>query len=171
MSHFLAVLVCLLMLAGCGAPQRNTPVPPEPASTPSTEQERTETPLPVYEALEGGSYWQPSGGTQAFRLAVHTLLREKRRLRYHIVQNQAQSGAFLSVAIDNTFLVKDKAIGKVQPTAPLLISDELDISSVLRAPGHYELTFTLKVIDTPEKGWLLRKIELIGVDGTLQPHF
>ncbi len=171
MYHFLALLVGMLILAGCGVPQQVTPVAVEPAIDLPTEQENNAAVPPVSEALRGGSYWPAHGGTQAFGFEVHKLLSEKLRLRYQIVQNQVKSGAFLSVAIHNTFLVKDKAIGKVQPAAPVLISDELDISSVISAPGQYDITFTLKVIDTPEKGWSLRKIELIGVEGTLQPRF
>lgn len=114
-------------------------------------------------------YWQGNAFTQTltYRLDVRKLFREKITLRYEILQDAARVGAFLSVAINNTSLIRNRAIGAVQPAEPLLIADEIDVSSVLRAPGQYELTFTLEVVNIMEDAWLLRKLYLIGAEGTL----
>lgn len=114
-------------------------------------------------------YWQGNTFTQTltYQLNVTKLFREKITLRYEILQDTARVGAFLSITLNNTALIKNRAIGTVQPAEPLLIADEIDVSSVLRAPGQYELTFTLEVVNIMQDAWLLRKLELIGVEGTL----
>lgn len=115
------------------------------------------------------SYWQGNNFTQTltYRLNVRKLFREKLTLRYEILQDAARAGAFLSIAINDTPLIRNRAIGTVQPAAPLLIEGEVDVSSVLRAPGQYELTLTLEVVNIMQDAWLLQKLELIGAEGTL----
>ena len=58
-------------------------------------------------------------------------------------------------------------MGVVQPEGPLTIADEVDVSSVLTVPGNYELSLTLEVVNVMEDAWLLQKLTLIGVEGTL----
>ena len=48
-----------------------------------------------------------------------------------------------------------------------MIGDEVDVSSVITAPGNYELSLTLEIVNVMEDAWLLRKLTFIGVEGTL----
>lgn len=114
-------------------------------------------------------YWQGNTRIQTltFRVNVDEVFRDNIRLRYEILQDTARTGASLSIAINDTFVDQDRAIGAVQPAGPLLIADEVDVSSVLRAPGNYELTLTLEIFNVMEDAWLLQKLTLIGVEGTI----
>ena len=114
-------------------------------------------------------YWQGNTFTQTltYRLNVEELFRENITLRYEILQETARAGAFLSIAINGTNVIRDRAIGAVQPDGPLIIADEVDVSSILTAPGNYELTLTLEIVNVMEDAWLLQKLTLIGVEGTL----
>ena len=114
-------------------------------------------------------YWQGNTFTQTltYRLNVREIFRDNIRLRYEILQDTARAGAFLSIAIDGTSVARNQAIGTVQPAEPLLIADDVDVSRILTAPGNYELTLTLEVVNVMEDAWLLRKLTLIGVEGTI----
>ena len=114
-------------------------------------------------------YWQGNSFTQSlsFRLNVQQILQNNLRLRYDILQDRARTGAFLSISIDGTAVVRNRAIGEVQPPEMIPIADEVDVSAVIREPGSYELTLTLEVVDVMEDAWLLRKLTLIGAEGTI----
>ena len=114
-------------------------------------------------------YWQGNSFTQSlsFRLNVHQVIQKNLRLRYDILQDTARTGAFLSISINGTSVVRNRAIGEVQPQEMLLIADEVDVSSVIREPRNYELVLTLEVVDVMEDAWLLRKLTLIGAEGTI----
>ena len=114
-------------------------------------------------------YWQGNTFTQTltYRLKVEELFRDNITLRYEILQDTARVGAFLSIAINGTNVVRDRAIGAVQPAEMLLVADDVDVSSIITAPGNYELSLTLEVVNVMEDTWLLRKLTLIGVEGTI----
>ncbi len=114
-------------------------------------------------------YWQGNSFTQSlsFRLNVQQILQNNLRLRYDILQDAARTGAFLTISIDGTSVVRNRAIGEVQPPEMIPIADEVDVSSIIREPGNYELTLTLEVLDVMEDAWLLRKLTLIGAEGTI----
>ena len=114
-------------------------------------------------------YWQGNTFTQtlSFRLQVDEIFRENIKLRYEILQDTARAGAFLSIAINDTSVVQNRSIGAVQPNEPQMIGDEVDVSSVITAPGNYELSLTLEIVNVMEDAWLLRKLTFIGVEGTL----
>lgn len=114
-------------------------------------------------------YWQGNAFTQTltYRINVREIFRDNIRLRYEILQDTARAGAFLSIAIDGTSVARNRAIGVVQPAEPQMIADEVDVSSILTAPGNYELTLTLEIVNMMEDAWLLRKLTLIGVEGTI----
>ena len=114
-------------------------------------------------------YWQGNSFTQtlSFRLNVQQIIQENLRLRYDILQDTARTGAFLSISINGSSVVRNRAIGEVQPLEMIPIADEVDVSSVIREPGNYELTLTLEVVNVMEDAWLLRKIMLIGAEGTI----
>ncbi|MYI95149.1 hypothetical protein F4083_12665 [Candidatus Poribacteria bacterium] len=100
-------------------------------------------------------------------MKVDEIFRENIKLRYEILQDTARAGAFLSITINSISVVQDRTIGAVQPNEPQMIGDEIDVSSVITAPGNYELSLTLEIVNVMEDAWLLRKLTLIGVEGTL----
>ena len=116
-------------------------------------------------------YWQGNSFTQSlsFRLNVQRIIQNNLRLRYDILQAAEGTGAFLTISINGTSVEQDRAraIGEVQPPEMILIADEVDVSSVIREPGNYELTLTLEVVDRRENAWLLKKLTLIGAEGTI----
>ena len=114
-------------------------------------------------------YWQGNTFTQtlSFRLQVDEIFRENIKLRYEILQDTARAGAFLRITINDISVVRNRTIGTVQPDEPQMIGDEIDVSSVITAPGNYELSLTLEIVNVMEDAWLLRKIMLIGVEGTI----
>ncbi len=114
-------------------------------------------------------YWQGNTFTQTltYRLNVEELFRDNIRLRYEILQDTARAGAFLSITINGVSVMRNRAIGVVQPDGPLTIADDLDVSRIITAPGNYELSLTLEVVNVMEDAWLLRKLTLIGVEGTI----
>lgn len=114
-------------------------------------------------------YWQGNSFTQSlsFRLNVQRIIQNNLRLRYDILQDTARTGAFLSISIDGVSVVRNRAIGEVQPLEMIPFADEVDVSSVIREPGNYELTLTLEVVNVMADAWLLRKLTLIGATGTI----
>jgi len=114
-------------------------------------------------------YWQGSTFSQtlSFRLNIEELFRDNITLRYEILQDTAQAGAFLSIAIDGTSVIQDKRIGSVQPARMMSIADDVDVSSIISAPGNYELTLSLEIVNVMEDAWLLQKLTIIGAEGTL----
>ncbi len=114
-------------------------------------------------------YWQGNTFTQTltYRLNVEELFRENITLRYEILQDTALAGAFLNIAINGISVVRNREIGDVQPTEQLLTAGDVDVSSIITAPGNYELTLTLEVVNVMQDAWLLRKLTFIGVEGSL----
>ncbi len=114
-------------------------------------------------------YWQGNSFTQSltFQLNVQKVIQNNLRLRYDILQDTARTGAFLSISINGASVVRNRAIGEVQPLEMIPIADEVDVSSVIREPGNYELTLTLEVVNVMENAWLLRRLTLIGAEGTI----
>lgn len=114
-------------------------------------------------------YWQGNTFTQTlkYRLNVEEVFLDNIRLRYEILQETARTGAFLTISIDDTRIVRNRDIGVVQPDGPLLIADEVDVSSILQSPGVYELTLSLEIVNVMQDSWLLQKLTIIGVEGSL----
>ncbi len=114
-------------------------------------------------------YWQGPNFTQTltYSLNVDEIFRENIKLRYEILQDTARAGAFLSIAINGISVGQGRTIGAVTPDEPQMIGDEIDVSSVITVPGNYELTLTLDIVNVMEDAWLLRKLTIIGVEGTL----
>ena len=114
-------------------------------------------------------YWQGNSFTQSltFQLNVQQVIQNNLRLRYDILQDTARTGAFLSISINGASVVRNRAIGEVQPLEMIPIADEVDVSSVIREPGNYELSLTLEVVSVMQDAWLLRKLTLIGAEGTI----
>jgi hypothetical protein len=114
-------------------------------------------------------YWQGNTFTQTltYRLNVEELFRDNITLRYEILQDTARAGAFLTITINDTPVIRNRAIGIVQPAEPFLIADDVDVSRIITAPDTYELSLTLEVVNVMEDAWLLRKLTLIGVEGTI----
>ena len=114
-------------------------------------------------------YWKGNTFTQqlTFKLSVHEIHRENITLRYEILQDSARIGAFLSIAINDTNIIQDNLIGTVQPDEPVTVIDDIDVSHIITDTGIYEIKMTLDVIDVMDNAWLLKKLILIGLDGTL----
>lgn len=114
-------------------------------------------------------YWKGNTFTQelTFRLSVQEIHRENVTLRYEILQDSAKIGAFLSIAINDTNILQDNLIGTVQPDEPMIVIDDIDVSHIITDTGLYEIKMTLDVVDVMENAWLLKKLILIGLDGTL----
>lgn len=114
-------------------------------------------------------YWVGNTFTQklAFRLNVEEIFRENITLRYEILQDTTSAGAFLSIDINNTPVIQNRAIGTVQPAQELLIADDVDVSTIVSSTGSYEVTLTLEIVNMMEDSWLLRQLTFIGVEGTL----
>ena len=114
-------------------------------------------------------YWQGNTFTQtlSYRLNVEEIFRDNITLRYEILQDTARAGAFLTITINDTPVIRNRAIGEVQPAEMLLIADDVDVSRIITAPDNYELALTLEVVNVMEDAWFLRKLTLIGVEGTI----
>lgn len=114
-------------------------------------------------------YWQGNTFTQTlkYRLNVDEVFLDNIRLRYEILQETARTGAFLTISIDDTTIVRNRDIGEVQPDGPVLIADEVDVSSILQSSGVYELKLTLEIVNVMQDAWLLQKLTIIGVEGSL----
>lgn len=115
------------------------------------------------------SYWQGNTFTQSltYRVNIEKIFRDDITLQYEILQDTARAGVFLTITINDIPVVRNRAIGDVQPADQLLIADDVDISSNIIGPGTYEFIFTLDVVNVMEDAWLLRKLTLIGVEGTI----
>ncbi|MDE0484260.1 MAG: hypothetical protein OXI67_16895 [Candidatus Poribacteria bacterium] len=114
-------------------------------------------------------YWQGNTFTQTltYRLNIEEIFRDNITLRYEILQDTARAGAFLTITLNGTPVIRNRAIGAVQPAEMLLIADGVDVSRIITAPGNYELALTLEVVNVMEDAWLLRKLTLIGAEGTI----
>ena len=117
--------------------------------------------------VESGQHWANDGFKQklAYQVNVEAIIRPDVKLQYEILQDRAAAGAFLSIEVNNTVFAKDVAIGSVQPTNHL-ITDGINVSSVINAPGQYEIVLTLVVVKVVERGWQLQNTVLVGVKGS-----
>ena len=119
-------------------------------------------------SIASNTHWAGQDETLVLKYQVNVtqILRPTVTLRYELLQNAAKTGAFLSVEVNGGLLVEEEAIGEVQPVGKPVITGEVDVSGIIASPGAYELTLTLVVVNVVERGWLLQKAELIGVEGS-----
>ena len=119
-------------------------------------------------SIDSRAYWQGEDFTQnlKYQVEVTQLFRPDVKLRYEILQDRAQTGAFLSIHINNTPLVEDMAIGSVRPAEKQIVQGEIDASEVVTTLGRYEIIFTLVVVQAVEQGWQLQDAKLIGAQGS-----
>ena len=82
-----------------------------------------------------------------------------------VIDTEVVAGAFLSIEVDNTVLPKYVGIGSVQPSNHS-ITDGINVSSVINAPGQSEIVLTLVVLKLVERGWQLQNTVLVGVKGS-----
>lgn len=118
--------------------------------------------------IDTDTYWAGQGETLVlkYRLNVTQILHQPVILQYNIVQDEARTGAFLNVDVDGVLLVEEEAIGEVDPPERIVIMGQVDVSRIIAAPGSYEVTLTLVVVNAVERGWLLQKAALIGAEGS-----
>ena len=118
--------------------------------------------------IDADTYWIGQGETLVlkYQVDVTQILRQPVILQYIIVQDEARTGAFLNVDVDRVLLVEEEAIGEVDPPERIVIMRRVDVSRIITAPGAYEVTLTLAVVNAVERGWLLQKAVLIGAEGS-----
>ncbi len=118
--------------------------------------------------IDSNTYWSGEDETPVLKYQVNVtqLLRPAVTLRYEILQDGAKTGAFLSIGVNGNLFVEEEAIGEVRPVEKPVITGGVDVSRIITGPGAYDLTLTLAVVNAVERGWLLQKAELIGVEGS-----
>ena len=118
--------------------------------------------------IDADTYWVGQGETLVLKYQVNVtqVLHQPVILQYEIVQDEAKTGAFLNVDVNGVLLVEEEAIGEVDPRERILITGKVDVSGIITGQGPYEVTLTLIVVNSGERGWLLQKAELIGAEGS-----
>ena len=118
--------------------------------------------------IDADTYWTGQGETLVLKYQVNVteILHQPVTLQYNIVQDEARTGAFLSVDVGGILLVEEEAIGEVDPPKKIAIAGEVDVSGIITEQKRYEVTLTLAVINAVERGWLLKKAVLIGAEGS-----
>ena len=118
--------------------------------------------------IDADTYWVGQGETLVLKYQVNVtqVLHQPVILQYEIVQDEARAGAFLNVDVNGVLLVEEEAIGEVDPRERILITGKVDVSGIITGQGPYEVTLTLIVVNSGERGWLLQKAELIGAEGS-----
>ncbi len=117
--------------------------------------------------IDADTYWAGQGETLVlkYQVSVTQVLHQPVILQYEIVQDEARTGAFLNVDVNGVLLVEEEAIGEVDPRERIPITGKVDVSGIITGQGPYEVTLTLIVINSVERGWLLQKVELLGAEG------
>ena len=117
--------------------------------------------------IDADTYWAGQGETLVlkYQVSVTQILHQPVILQYEIVQAEARTGAFLNVDVNGVLLVEEEAIGEVDPRERILITGKVDVSGIITGQGPYEVTLTLIVVNSVERGWLLQRAELIGAEG------
>ena len=117
--------------------------------------------------IDADTYWAGQGEKLILKYQVNVteILHQPVTLQYDIVQDEARTGAFLNVDVGGILLVEEEAIGEVDPPEKIAITGEIDVSRIITEQQRYEVTLTLTVINAIERGWLLKKAALIGVEG------
>ena len=118
--------------------------------------------------IDADTYWAGQGESLVLKYQVNVtqILHQPVILQYDIVQDEAKTGAFLSVDVNGVLLVEEEAIGAVDVPDRIVITRKVDVSAVITGQGPYEVTLTLIVVNAIERGWLLQKAELIGAEGS-----
>ena len=118
--------------------------------------------------IDADTYWVGQGETLVLKYQVNVtqILHQPVILQYEIVQDEARTGAFLNVDVNGVLLVEEEAIGEVDPRERILTTGKVDVSGIITGQGPYEVTLTLIVVNSGERGWLLQKAELIGAEGS-----
>ena len=117
--------------------------------------------------IDSDTYWAGQGETLVLKYQVNVtqILHQPVTLRYAILQDEAKTGAFLSVEVNGTLLVEEEAIGEVRPPEKIPISEKINVSEIITGTGTYQIKLTLVVVNAVENGWLLQKAELVGAEG------
>ena len=118
--------------------------------------------------IDTDTHWAGQGESLVlkYQINVTQILHQPVILQYDIVQDEAKTGAFLNVEVNGVLLVEEAAIGEVDPRERIVITGETDVSEIITSPGRYDITLTLVVVNAIERGWLLQRAVLIGVEGS-----
>ena len=118
-------------------------------------------------------YWKGNSSEQSLicRFDVEAIRRSPILLRYKIQQDMRQPAANLSINIDETSVTQRPIpIPKASATTDVIISKAVDITLHINRTGQYKLSFTLKTEENVmENAWLLKNIQIIGVEGDFLP--
>ena len=112
------------------------------------------------------TYWQAASLKDILRydVEIDQIFREKVELRYDITQDKDEAGAWFSIAINGDAVLEDETIGA--PFTPERITERIDVSDVIKAPGRYTIEFSLRLTNLVKQGWSLNETNLLGVEGT-----
>lgn len=115
-------------------------------------------------------YWEEKGKDQSltYQFDVEAIRRSPILLRYKIQQDARQPRATLIIDIDRS-KVTQESIPAASLTKDVIISKDVDITSHINRIGQYELRFTLEP-KLLANTWLLKNIQIIGVEGHFVPH-
>ncbi|HGJ64381.1 TPA: hypothetical protein ENS27_03200 [bacterium] len=102
-----------------------------------------------------------------FNITVNKIPGTKVLLHYDITQDKDKFDTFLSIEINQKFVLQDMAIGNEQPSTGVRTNRDLDVTNVITKPGQYTITFYIRPGDRTENGWLMNEAKLIGVDGSI----
>ena len=119
-------------------------------------------------------YWQPSDDdkTLTYRFDVEAIRHSPLLLRYKIQRDfqEKQPATTLIVSIDKKALHTQKiGAGPQHVTDPVFISGEINVTKAINTPRVYTLDFMLQTQDLPENTWLLKTVEIVGVEGAFFP--
>lgn len=115
-------------------------------------------------------YWEANKDEELLQFDVEAIRRAPILLRYKIERNfnREQTETNLIVCIDEEEVSQQK-IGSLQSLDPLVISDEIDVTQYINTPRAYNLKFMLKTMDIKENVWLLKSVQIVGVEGAFFP--
>lgn len=115
-------------------------------------------------------YWRTDDQNLICPFDVEAIRRAPILLRYKIQRNfnREQTETSLIVYIDGEDVSQQK-IGSLRSLDPLVISDEIDVTQYINTPREYELKFMLKTMDIKENVWLLKSVQIVGVEGDFFP--
>jgi hypothetical protein len=95
---------------------------------------------------------------------------EKLMLHFEITQDKDQFDAFLSIEIDGKLILPEMAIGNEVPSTGKVTVRDINVSSAIKAPGRYLITFYIRPGNRVQNGWLLNEAKLIGAEGSSDPQ-
>jgi hypothetical protein len=122
--------------------------------------------------LDINTYWPADEleGKLVYSVDIEKIESGRVTLHYDITQDQDEFDAFLRIQINQQTVLPSTAIGGELPSTAKRTVDDVDVSSVIRSPGRYTITFYIKPANRANRGWLLNEARITGVQGTSDPQ-